>query len=126
MIEGFWCEFGDSLGTLLAIHLQPSRTQEQMRKTEGRGEKLISFAQKEMSELNKNLRKKLDTDEDIEPHLWAAIEAALEESEVLAWGAIQLLDDLATTKEEIKANVSARPRLSYETFHGDINAFPTF
>ena len=79
-----------------------------------------------MSDVNTKLRAKLDTDEDIEPHLWAAVEAALEESEALAWRAIQLLDDLATNKEEIKANISARGRLSYETFHGDINQFPTF
>ena len=79
-----------------------------------------------MSELNAKLRAKLDVDEDIEPHLWTAMEAALDESEALAWRAIQLLDDLARDEKETKANVSARPRLSYETFYGDINQFPTF
>ena len=37
-----------------------------------------------------------------------------------------VLDDLAKDKKEARANVSARPRLSYETFSGDISQFPTF
>ena len=49
--------------------------------TEGKGEKLLSYAQKEMSNEAQSLLEKLDMDKDIEPHLWASIEAALEESE---------------------------------------------
>ena len=44
--------------TGMSIHSslrQLQRAMDQMRRTEGKGEKLISFAQKEMSELNKNL-----------------------------------------------------------------------
>ena len=64
--------------------------------------------------------------EDIEAHLLAVIEAALGESEDLAEHVMQRLDDLAKDKKQARANVAARPRLSYEIFSGDISQFPTF
>ena len=36
------------------------------------------------------------------------------------------LDELSRDEIEARANVSARPRLSYETFSGDISQFPAF
>ena len=56
----------------------------------------------------------------------AVIEQALEESEQLATAAIIRLDELAREEKETRANVSARPRISYEIFAGDIGKFPTF
>ena len=97
-----------------------------MKLTEGKGEKQIAFAQKSMSDCALKLSAKLDLEEDIEAHLWTAIEAALDESEELAEHAMQRLDELATDEKEARANISARPRLSYETFSGDISQYPTF
>ena len=39
---------------------------------------------------------------------------------------MEQLDNLASSEREARANVSACPRLSYETFSGDISQFPTF
>ena len=54
------------------------------------------------------------------------IEQALEESEDLAEHAMLQLDELVTNERETRANVSARPRLSYKTFSGDISQYRTF
>ena len=54
------------------------------------------------------------------------IEQALEESEDLTEHAMLQLDKLVTNEREARANVSARPILSYETFLGDISQYPTF
>ena len=90
--------------------------------TNGKGEKQIAHAQKSMSDC----ASKLDLKEDIEAHLLTVIEAALDKSEDLAEHAMQRLDDLARDEKEARGNVLARPRLSYETFSGDISQFPTF
>ena len=79
-----------------------------------------------MSDCASKLRAKLDVEDDIEPQLLVVAERALEESEGLAESAMEQLDNLASSEREARANVSARPRLSYETFSGDISQFPTF
>ena len=93
---------------------------------EEKGPKQISFQQERMSEYASKLCSKLDLAEDIEAHLLIVMEGALEESEELAERAMQRLYELARDERETRANVSARPRLSYETFSGDISQFPTF
>ena len=102
------------------------RAIEKMKLTEGCGEKQISHAQKIMSDCASKLSAKLDVEDDLEAQLVEVVERALEESEGLAEGAMQQLDQLASSEREARANVSARPRLSYETFSGDILQYPTF
>ena len=97
-----------------------------MKLTEGRGEKQIAHAQKIMSDCASKLSAKLDLEEDLEAQLVVVIEQALEESEDLAEHAMGQLDELATNEREARANVSARPRMSYETFSGDISQYLTF
>ena len=65
-------------------------------------------------------------EDDLEAQLVVVVERALEESEGFAEGAMKQLDQLASSEREARANVSARPRLSYETFLGDIAQYPTF
>ena len=79
-----------------------------------------------MSEYASKLSSKLDLAEDIEAHLLIVMEGALEESEELAERAMQRLYELARDERETRANVSAQPRLSYETFPGEISQFPKF
>ena len=97
-----------------------------MKLTEGCGEKQISHAQKIMSDCASKLSAKLDVEDDLEAQLVVVVERALEESEGLAEGAMKQLDQLGSSEREARANVSARPRLSYETFSGDISQYPTF
>ena len=97
-----------------------------MKLTEGRGEKQIAHAQKVMSVCASKLSAKLDLEEDLEAQLVVVIEQALEESEDLEEQAVQQLDELVTNEREARANVSARPRLSYKIFSGDISPYPTF
>ena len=79
-----------------------------------------------MSDCASKLSAKLDLEEDLEAQLVVVIEQALDESEDLAEHAMQRLDELATDEREAPANVSARPRLSYKTFSGNISQYPTF
>ena len=65
-----------------------------MKLTEGCGEKRISHAQKVMSDCASKLSAKLDGEEDLEAQLVVVVEEALEESEGLAKGAMQQLDQL--------------------------------
>ena len=102
------------------------RAIEKMKLTEGCGEKQISHAQKIMSDCASKLSAKLDLEDDLEAQLVVVVERAMEESEDLAEGAMKQLDELASSEREARANVSARPRLSYETFSGDIDQYPTF
>ena len=97
-----------------------------MKTTEDKGEKQIAHKQKSMSECASKLSTKLDLEEEIEPNLLVVIEAAFNESEELAECAMKRLDELSRDEIEARANVSARPRLSYETFSGDISQFPAF
>ena len=50
----------------------------------------------------------------------------MDKSENLAACAMKRLDEMSRDEKEARANVSARLRLSYETFAGDIDQFPTF
>ena len=79
-----------------------------------------------MSEHATKLSAKLDLEEDLEPYLLAVIEQALEESEQLASAAIIRLDELVREEKETRANVSARPRISYKIFAGNIGKLLTF
>ena len=54
------------------------------------------------------------------------IEAALDGSDKLAERAMKRLDELSRGEKEARANVSARPRLSYEYFDSNVGQFPTF
>ena len=54
------------------------------------------------------------------------IEAALDGSDDLAERAMKRLDELSRDEKEARANVSARPCLSYETFDGHFAQFPIF
>ena len=113
----------------LSVHSALRKLQraiEKMKLTEECGEKQISHAQKVMSDCASKLSAKLDVEDDIEPQLLVVAERALEESEGLAESAMKQLDNLASSEREAIANVSALPRLSYETFSGDISQFPTF
>ena len=97
-----------------------------MKTMDNSGEKQIAHAQKSMSDCASKLSAKLDLEEEIEAHILAVIEAALDESEDLAEDAMKRLDDLPRDEKEARANVSARPQLSYETFSGNISQFPPF
>ena len=79
-----------------------------------------------MSDWTSKVSAKFDVEDDIEPQLLVVAERVLEESEGLAESAMEQLDNLASSEREARANVSARPRLFYETFNGDISQFPTF
>ena len=82
-----------------------------MKLTKGCGEKRNTHAQKVMSDCASKFSAKLDGEEDLEAQLVVVVEQALEESEGLAEGAMQQLDQLASSEREARANVSARPRL---------------
>ena len=56
----------------------------------------------------------------------AKIKEALDTADLLAKNAVIRLDKLATEKEEAKALVSARTKLAFETFTGDVSQYPTF
>ena len=79
-----------------------------------------------MADCAKKLSDKVDLETDIEGQLLVAIEEALEQSESLATYANMRLDELSRIDKEEKALIQARPKLSYETFQGDIGTWPTF
>ena len=62
----------------------------------------------------------------MEAGLMAEIEEALDTADLLAESAVIQLDKLATEKEEAKALVSARPKMAFEIFTGDVSQYPTF
>jgi hypothetical protein len=97
-----------------------------MQNTEAMGEKIIAYKKKEMSGVADKIRAKLDAGEELEPGFMAKIELALDQSDDLAESAIRRLDKLATEEKETKALVSARPKLAFETFTGDVSQYPTF
>ena len=79
-----------------------------------------------MSASADKIRAKVDAGEELEAGLMAEIEEALDTADLLAENAVIRLDKLATEKEEAKAFVSARPKLAFETFTGDVSQYPTF
>ena len=97
-----------------------------MQNTEDMGEKIIAYKQKEMSGVADKIRAKVDAGEELEPGFMAEIEEALDTADLLAENAIIRLDKLATEKEEAKALVSARPKLAFKVFTGDVSQYPTF
>jgi hypothetical protein len=72
---------GLSISSLLRKLKQPLY---EMRSTEGKGEREILYGQKEMSQLAEKISTKLDLAEEIEPHILALIESALEKSDDFA------------------------------------------
>ena len=90
------------------------------------GEKIIAYKQKEMSGVAGKIRAKVDSRERLEPGFMAEIKLALDQSDDLAESAIRRLDKLATENEEKNALVSARPKLAFKTFTGDVSQYPTF
>ena len=97
-----------------------------MHNTEAMGDNIIAYKQKEMSAIADKIRAKVDAGEELEPGFMAETEEALDTADLLAENAIIRLDKLATEKEEAKALVSARPKLAFETFTGDVSQYPTF
>ena len=97
-----------------------------MQNREAMGEKIIAYKQKEMSAIADKIRAKVDAGEELEPGIMAEIEEALDTADLLAENAIIRLDKLATEEKEAKALVSARPKLAFETFTGDVSQYPTF
>ena len=55
-----------------------------------------------------------------------AIEEAPDTADQLSESAVIRLDKLATEKEETKALISARPKMTFEVFTGDFSQFATF
>ena len=90
------------------------------------GEKTIAYKLKEMSASADKVRAKEDAGEELEAGLMAEIEEALDTVDLLAESAVIRLDKLATEKEEAKALVSARPKMAFEIFTGDVSQYPTF
>ena len=97
-----------------------------MQNTEAMGEKIIAYKQKEMSAIADKIRAKVDAGEELEPGFMAEIEEALDTADLLAENAIIRLDKMATEEKEAKALVSARPKLTFENFTGDVSQYPTF
>ena len=62
----------------------------------------------------------------LEPSFLAVIELLLDQSDDLAQKTMSKLDQLLREKEETKALVSARTKLAFETFFGDVSQYPTF
>ena len=79
-----------------------------------------------MSASADKLRAKVDAEEELEAGVMAEIEEALDTADLLAESAVIQLDKLATEKEEAKALISARPKMAYEIFTGDVSQYPTF
>ena len=79
-----------------------------------------------MSDCDLKLNWKLELDTEIEAHLLVVIEEALDKSENLASYANKRLDELSCLDKEAQEIVHARPKLSYETFSGDIGQWLTF
>ena len=96
-----------------------------MQNTKGQGERAIAYGQKEMSNLASKLSEKMNMESEIEPSFLAVIKSALDQSDDLARQAMKKLDQLAREKEVAKAFVSARPKMVYETFLGDVSQYPT-
>ena len=90
------------------------------------GEKTIAYKLMEMSASADKVRAKVDAGEELEAGLMAEIEEALDTADLLAKSAVIQLDKLATEKEEAKALVSARPKMAFEIFTGDVSQYPTF
>ena len=72
------------------------------------------------------VRAKVDAGEDLEAGLVAEVEEALDTADLLAENAVIRLDRIATEKEETKALISARPKMAFEVFTGDVSQYPTF
>ena len=89
-------------------------------------EKIIAFETKLMMDCAKKLSDRVDVETDIEETFLVVIEETLEKAESLAFYATLRLDELATLKEEEKALMQARPKLTYKTFKGDAGTFGTF
>ena len=85
------------------------------------GEKTIAYKLKEMSASADKLRAKVDAEEELEAGVMAEIEEALDTADLLAESAVIQLDQLATEKEEAKALISARPKMAFEVFTGDVS-----
>ena len=81
-----------------------------------KGERLIAYETKSMADYAKKLSDKVDLEADIDDQLLVVIEETLEQSESLATYANMRLDELSRIKEEEKALIQARPKLTYETF----------
>ena len=79
-----------------------------------------------MADCAKKLSDKVDLEADIDDQMLVVIEEALEQSESLATYANMRLDELSRIKEEENALIQARPKLSYETFQGDVGTWATF
>ena len=90
------------------------------------GKKIIAYKQKEMSDEANKIRAKVDAGEELEPGFMAEIEEALDTADLLAVNAIIQLDKMATEEKEAKALVSARPKLAFKVFTGDVSQYPTF
>ena len=90
------------------------------------GEKTIAYKLKELSSSADKVRAKLDAGEELKAGLMAEIEQALDTADLLGEDAVIRLDKLATEKEEAKALISARPKMAFEVFTGDVSQYSTF
>ena len=68
----------------------------------------------------------MDSKEDLEDGLMTEIEEALDTADLLAESAVIQLDKLTADKEETKALISARPKMAFEVFTGDVTQYQTF
>ena len=79
-----------------------------------------------MSASADKLRARVDSEEELEAGLMAEIEEALDTADLLAESAVIQLDKLTADKEETKALISARPKMAFEVFTGDVTQYQTF
>lgn len=79
-----------------------------------------------MSASADKLREKVNSEEELEVGLMAEIEEALDTADLLAESAFIQLDKLTADKEETKALISARPKMAFEVFTGDVTQYQTF
>ena len=91
-----------------------------------KGEKLMAYETKFMTDCTKKLSNKVDLEADIDDQLLVVIDKALEQSETLATYANMRLDELSKIESEEKALIQARPKLTYKIFCGDAGTWGTF
>ena len=97
-----------------------------LRNTEKMGEKTITFKLRELSATAEKVRAKVDGGEDLEAGLAAEVEDALDTADMLAENAVIRLDKISTEEKDTKALISARPKMAFEVFTGDVSQYPTF
>ena len=90
------------------------------------GEKQIANKQKEISKTADKIRTKLDSAEELEPGVLGCDQISARAERWFSQTGNGQVGQIIYRKKEAKAFVSARPKLAFETFSGDVSQYPTF